>query len=125
MTLSRAPSSPDQVHLSAGELTGYGYIVASRLKKLPTDLTEKILDPPGYIEVSSPDGNLEEGFRYQVFPYEKRGKAGKNPVTLSERLIVTSSSRRAPKEASDRERLIAKAHQFLENPSTVSASFPR
>ncbi|MCX6089880.1 MAG: IS1634 family transposase [Candidatus Atribacteria bacterium] len=116
-----------KLNLEAIIQKGYRYIVASRLKTLPSDLTEKILSPEGYTEIPSSEGNQtqEEGFRYQVFDYARVVKAGKKPVTLSERLIVTYSPRRARKDAADRERLVQKAQRLLDNPSALTASSKR
>jgi transposase, IS4 family len=99
---------------------GYGYIVASRIKKMPQRIQEEILNPDGYTELDP-----EEKIRYKVIDYLNRVEENGKIYELPEKLIVTYSPARAKKDRADRERLIEKAKSLLENKSRIKASVKR
>lgn len=94
---------------------GYGYIMASRLRGMGREMREKALDGQGYTSVSS-------DFRYKTIPYVNvyTDEGGKTHE-LQENLIVSWSSKRAAKDAADRQRLVLKARKLLEKPSSIDA----
>jgi len=100
---------------------GYGYIVASRLKKMPEKILELAFDPAGYHE--SPAG--EPAFRFKALDYVNRFKVEKQVHTLPEKLIVTYSYIRAKKDKADRERFIEKAKLLLKDKARIKASGKR
>lgn len=117
-----------KINLKMIREAGYGYIVASRIRKLSRKLQEEILDASGYTETEGPvirKGEPEK-LRYRVFEQVNRIKDENGHVTeLAESLIVTYSERRAHKDRADRERLIEKARTLVESPGKINASFKR
>jgi transposase len=101
---------------------GYGYIVASRLKKMPEKVLASVFDPNGYREFLSPEG---PAFRFKALDFINRFKVEKQFFELPEKLIVTYSDARAKKDKSDRERFIEKAIAFLKNKSQIKAQAKR
>lgn len=102
---------------------GYGYIVASRLKKQRKAILQQVFDTVGYIRGA---GDSDEGFRYKIIDYENVViDAKKQRHLLQENLVITYSERRAAKDRADRQRLIDKALRLEANPSMVRASFKR
>jgi len=107
---------------------GYGYIVASRIRKLGQKLQEEILDTAGYAETTGPviHKGEPEKLRYRIFEQVNRVRDEKGHlVELAENLIVTYSERRAQKDRADRERLIKKAETLVNAPGKINASFKR
>lgn len=101
---------------------GYGYIVASRLKKMPEKILELAFDPAGYHEVSTAG---EPAFRFKSLDYINRFRVEKQVHALPEKLVVTYSATRARKDKADRERLIEKAKLLLEDKARIKASTRR
>ncbi|MGI6317900.1 MAG: IS1634 family transposase [Dethiobacteria bacterium] len=99
---------------------GYRYIVASRIRKMKKELTEKLLDPKGYTEL--PLDEEGETFRYKVIEHHNEIKEEKEVYTIPERLVFTYSSKRAKKDRADRSRLIEKAHFLLADQAKIKAS---
>jgi len=144
-----------KINLKMIKDAGYGYIVASRIKKLNEKVKEKIFDPEGYTELTSTnittDSNIDsnglnkednesknkgdnnrrskedkEIFRYKVIDYTNSIRDGDRKVhKLNENLIVTYSSARAKRDKIDRERLIEKARKLVEEPGRVKAYMKR
>lgn len=117
-----------KINLHMIRQAGYGYIVASRIRKLGRKLQEEILDMAGYKEVTGPftyKGEPEK-LRYCIFEQVNRvtDEDGQS-VELDENLVVTYSERRAQKDRADRERLIEKARTLVEAPGKINASFKR
>lgn len=101
---------------------GYGYIVASRLKKMSEKTLELAFDPAGYHELSAAS---EPTFRFKSLDYVNRFKVENKMHTLPEKLIVTYSATRAQKDKADRERLIKKAKLLLEDKARIKAQAKR
>ena len=101
---------------------GYGYIVASRLKKMPEKVLESIFDPAGYRDFSDQSGTV---FRYKALDHINRFKVEKRFYELPEKLIVTYSAVRAAKDRADRERFIEKAKLLLKDKARIKASGKR
>ena len=115
-------------NLKAIKDAGYDYIVASKIKQLPKDIQEDILDIKNYTNIIS-DIDSEDGlYSYYVRDYKNIIKykeedidttTGKivsytnKKVTLKERLICTYSSKRAKKDRYDRERGLQKANKII------------
>jgi transposase len=98
---------------------GYGYVVASKLKAMKKELSDKIFDDTGYEVVS-------EDFRYKVIEYVNTFKDADGKVyNLSENLIASYSAKRAVKDHIDRQRLIDKATKMLAVPSSIKSSNKR
>lgn len=111
---------------------GYDYIVASRIKNLPSDIQKEIFLEEGYKvitekkEISETNSEEEDLFKLKVINYENKVKdfEGRYHI-LPEKLIITYSSRRAKKDKEDRLRLIEKAHRLAENSSLIKSDFKR
>ena len=103
---------------------GYGYIMAAKIKGATDALKEKVLADEGFTDVLDKKGNLE--FRYKVLEHENIFTDENNVChKLSENMVVSYSHKRAKKDKADRERLIEKAKQLLENPEKIKASNKR
>jgi transposase len=107
---------------------GYGYIVASRIRKMSDRLQQQILDPKDYIEIQGPVEHKgePEKLRYKILDHENfiRDEEGR-VYKLDENLIITYSERRAEKDRADRERLIEKAKKLVEEPGKINAGIKR
>lgn len=101
---------------------GYRYIVASRIRKMNKDLTEALFDPAGYTEIPLEE---EETLRYKVIEHLREIKEEGQTYKILERLVFTYSSKRARKDKTDRDRLVAKALLFLDNQPQIKASNKR
>jgi hypothetical protein len=115
-----------KINLQMIRQAGYGYIVASRIRKLPQKLQEEILEPAGYIETMGPviHKGEPEKLRYRIIEQVNRVKDETGQIVeLAENLIVTYSERRAQKDRADRERLIEKARTLVHEPAKINASF--
>jgi transposase len=98
---------------------GYGYIVASKIKSMNTEIKEKIFDEQGYITVS-------DAFKYKTIEYINTFVDDeKIQHSLQENLIVSYSEKRANKDRSDRTRLIEKAKKLLAKPEYINANNKR
>jgi transposase len=94
---------------------GYGYIVACRLRSMSKEVQKEALDEADYIKVS-------EDFKYKTVPYTNIFKdEEKNLHHLDESLILSRSSKRAAKDAKDRQRLIDKAKKLLQTPASIES----
>ena len=113
-----------KINLKHIKEASYGYIVASKIRGMGQAMKKKILSPEGFTSVSDDQG--EEVLRYKILPHTNiftdEAKA-KHP--LEENLIISYSSKRAQKDAKDRERLIEKARALLEDPAKIEAQNKR
>jgi len=133
-----------KINLKMIKDAGYGYIVASRIRKMNDLIRKKILNPEGYIEIQtnkSSDGNekeinissssiskdkLSEKFSYKVINYVNvvRDQNGIKHE-LDENLIITYSEKRLNKDRADRSRLIEKTTKLLDKPGNINANIKR
>lgn len=107
---------------------GYGYIVASRVRKMSWQIQKQIFDSAGYIEIAGPvaENGEPEKIRYKIISHVNVVKDEEGKVyELPENLIITYSERRAKKDRADRERLIEKAKRLMEEPEKINASMKR
>lgn len=105
---------------------GYGYIFASRLKKMKKSIQQEIFTGEGYQEASFPDSDRQEKIRYKIIDYTNRFKDKEGNIhNLEENLIITYSEKRAKKDRADRERLIKKAESLLADKSKIKSSNKR
>ena len=98
---------------------GFGYVFASKLRSMPQQVIEQVLDQEGYIRINEEEGS----FKYKVLEYDNKLTKGKGG--LEERLIVTYSDKRARKDAADRQRMLDKASKLLAQPSKIDAANKR
>ncbi len=98
---------------------GYRYIVATRIRNMNKELTQRIFDSDGYKDVPLDHG---ERFRYKVVEHTNTIKDGKKVYEIPERVIFTYSSKRAKKDRADRQRLIEKANTLLVDQAKIKAS---
>jgi transposase len=96
---------------------GYSYIFAYRLKACPDKIKDEVFKG-GYTDID--DNN--ETFRYKVIDYTHNFYIGSKKISLSQKIIITYSSQRAKKDFADRERMIEKAKDLLEDASKIKAS---
>ena len=115
-----------KLNLQAISEAGYGYIVASRLKSMPAKVKQQALDGTGYTPLSWNTDSGEVTVSVKELPYTNIIREGHRAVGhLEEQLIITHSIKRAHKDAADRQRLLAKAERFLENPSSMKGQLKR
>jgi len=117
-----------KINLQMIRQAGYGYIVASRIRKLSQKLQEEILEPDGYTETVGPviHKGEPERLRYRIIEQVNRVKDEQGHIVeLAENLVVTYSERRAQKDRADRERLVDKARTLVDEPGKINASFKR
>ena len=106
---------------------GYDYIVASRLKSMPSEVRKYALDQDGYSPLVVDEKTAEVIVRGKCCDYTNIIRDEKQSIIdgLEERLIITHSMKRARKDAADRERLLQKALHLLENPEIIRSSHKR
>jgi transposase len=103
---------------------GYGYIMASKIKAMKKAVQAEIISPDNFTVMSDENGN--ENFRWKTIDYYNEFTDDDGVFhSLPENLIVTYSPKRAGKDRKDRERLIEKAKNMLENPEKINASQKR
>jgi transposase len=101
---------------------GYEYIVAARLRNMSAAVKKAVFDPTGYKTVSDDRETLTmKSMDYNnVIELDDGSK-----VVLKEKLVLSYSSKRARKDAADRERLVNKAQKLLENPVLIDQNLKR
>lgn len=104
-------------NLQAIKNHGFNYIIASRISNLPQGTKKIILDRQNYLDLTQSE---EDIVLYKSIDFERKTQQkdenGRN-VSLQEQLLCLYSSKRARKDAHDRERLLAKAKEMLERGS--------
>lgn len=93
-----------KVNLEAIREAGYEYIVATSLRKRSKNIQEQVLDKEGYKSINDNDSEI---FKFKEIELN------------NERLIVSWSSKRARKDACDREKLIEKAQEVVDGISKL------
>lgn len=98
------------------------YIVSSRLKSMSKKVQDQILDLKDYNELKT-SSNDRHTVLYKEIAYtnvytetkkdEKTGKTSKVEHKMQERIICTFSSKRAAKDAHDRQRQLEKAEKLI------------
>jgi transposase len=96
---------------------GYSYIFAYRLKSAPDKIKDEVFKG-GYTDID--DNN--ETFRYKVIDYIHNFYVGSKKTVLPQKIILTYSSQRAKKDFADRERMLEKAKDLLDDISKIKAS---
>ena len=111
-----------KMNLKAIEDSGYGYVVASKIKGMSNAIKARILEDKWDGENLSCE---EEGvFKYKVLEHVNRvyDSETKTMHELDEHLIITYSLKRANKDKRDRERQLEKARVLLESTAKIKAS---
>ena len=116
-----------KLNLKAIMDAGYGYIMASRLKSLPTAMKQEAL---ALEEFQTLTWHTEDGepvaVRYKTLPYANIVRERRVEVArLEESLLVTHSQKRAQKDATDRQRLLLKAKRLLDIPALLQGNLKR
>jgi len=112
-------------NLKAIKDAGYDYLMACKIKSMPQDIKEDILNIKNYTNIIS-DSDSEEGlYSYYVRDYENivhykeedtfTGEIKNKKIVLQEKLICTYSAKRARKDRYDRERGLEKANKIIMN----------
>jgi transposase len=106
-----------KINLYEIKKAGYEYIVAARLKNMSAAVKKAIFDNMGYKVI----GDGKETFSVKSVPYNNIIELDDGAkATLEEKLVLSYSSKRARKDAADRERLVNKAQKLLENPAFIA-----
>lgn len=91
----------------------FEYIVGCRIKNLSKDIQKTILDLDNYSNINI--SNSDDIVKYKIISFDKKIKDSKGKVinVIKENIICTWSSKRAKKDAKDRERLVEKAKSLI------------
>jgi len=98
---------------------GYSYIFAYRLKSAPEKIKDEAFSD-GYIDIGD-----DEQLRYKAVDYTHNFYSDHKKVSLSQKIVITYSDKRARKDKIDRERAVEKAKSLLEDVSKIKASNKR
>ena len=111
-----------KMNLKAMTDSGYGYVVASKIKGMSKAMQAKILED----RWDAVNENCEEEgvFKYKILEHVNRVYDGQNKTyhDLDENLIITYSLKRAQKDRKDRQRQLEKARKLLESTGKINAS---
>jgi len=114
---------------------GYGYIVASRIKSMSEKIQTEIFKEEDYKILN--ESKTEGTVRYKsidfanIFKIESDNQVPNSKrkkyvtIELTEKLIITHSTKRAKKDKLDRERLLEKANYLLKDKSRIKSSNKR
>lgn len=91
------------------ETAHINYIIGDRIKTLPTSISAELIDKKNHKSFQA----HQEKYTYHELNYQGR------------RIICTYSEKRAKKDRAEREKLIKKANELLENPSQLKQSKKR
>jgi len=111
-----------KMNLKAITDSGYGYVVASKIKGMSKALQEKVKeDVWDYVNHTSEEEGI---FKYKVLDHTNKVYDAPNRCyhELDEHLIVTYSLKRAKKDEKDRNRQLEKAQKLLESTAKINAS---
>ena len=95
-------------NLSKTQQAGYEFIVGERLRSLPKDKQDELLNKDNYkLEWTTPGSSEQDPhvIKYTSIAYKNR------------RIVCTYSEKRAKKDSFEREKRLEKAKQLLKNPS--------
>jgi transposase len=96
---------------------GYEYIVAAKLKNMNAAVKKATFDNAGYKAI----GDDKDALSIKSIPYDNIVELDDgSKAILNEKLVLTYSSKRARKDAADRERLVSKAMKLLDNPAIIA-----
>lgn len=111
-----------KMNLKAITDSGYGYVVASKIKGMSKAMQAKILEERW--DAVNENCEAEGVFKYKVLDHVNRVYDGqsKSYHELDEHLIITYSLKRARKDRKDRERQLEKAQKLLESTAKINAS---
>jgi transposase len=98
---------------------GYGYVMAYKIKSASAEMKREVFDDAGYVSESCGFRWKESSIRSSV-----RMEDGTS-VELDDRLLITWSSKRAAKDAADRERLLNKAKDLVESKSRFKSEMKK
>jgi transposase len=105
----RGMMNRENINLLNSPEIGYEFIIGERLKNLPKDLQEKILDRSKYIKKEIVDTDSGEIIPIEYHTIEYDGK----------RIITTYSESRSKKDSFERDEKIRKGKEYLSEPSKV------
>ncbi len=104
---------------------GYGYIVASKLKSMPSSIVNEALDPEGFTSIDDPEAE-DDDFCFKVMDHKNMIKDESKVIdVLDESLVITYSAKRAKKDRADLRRLVEKAGKLLEDKGSIESSQKR
>jgi transposase len=105
----RGMMNRENIKLVSSQEIGYEFIIGERLKNLPNELQEKILDRDKYSRMQVVDEDTGELIVMEYLTIEHEDK----------RIITTYSENRAKKDRHEREEKLKRAKEYLESPSKV------
>ena len=96
---------------------GYSYIFAYRLKSAADKIKAEVFSG-GYTQIK----DSQEPLSYKVISNKGSFYTGSKKVSLDQKIIITYSEKRAKKDKIDRQRMVDKAQNLLEDFSKIKAS---
>ncbi|MCX6384142.1 MAG: IS1634 family transposase, partial [Actinobacteria bacterium] len=96
---------------------GYSYIFAYRLKSAADKIKDEVFSG-GYSQLQDSDESLS----YKVISNKDSFYIGSKKTSLTQKIVITYSEKRAKKDKIDRQRMVDKAQDLLENFSKIKAS---
>jgi len=96
---------------------GYSYIFAYRLKSAAGKIKAEVFSG-GYTQIK----DSQEPLSYKVISNKDSFYAGSKKESLTQKIVITYSEKRAKKDKIDRQRMVDKAQNLLEDFSKIKAS---
>ena len=126
-------------NLKAIKDAGYDYLMACKIKSMPKDIQEDILNIDNYTNIINNEDSDDGLYSYYIKDYNNKVKyeevstntstgeiTTKNKtITLKEKLICTYSAKRAKKDRYDRERGLQKANKIIQENQKSSINSTR
>ena len=104
---------------------GYEYVLAFKLRGASSDVKAAVLSGEGYTQWRTEEG--EGVYKFKSVPHTQVVSMvnDRKKVVLEDNLIISYSSKRAEKDAKDRERLVKKAEKLVAAPSMFRAELKK
>lgn len=106
-----------KINLKQIKESGFDYLVGSRLKTFSNSMKNQVLDKSLYQPLFKKDDYevLASSFDFKNVVTYQEADGSKRKQTLNEKVYCTWDSKRATKDAKDRERLVEKAREIVES----------
>lgn len=118
-------------NLSKIKELGMNYVIAFRLRSASKEIQDQVLDKNGWTQVTQESITKLGIQRYKItdetrkIPVTDKKTGEIKSGTLTSKLLINYSAKRARKDAADRQRLIDKAKRYTENPALFKSDLKR
>lgn len=118
LVCDRGINSSENLIEILGAGSGFNFIVGHRLRTSSKSMQAAALSNEGYIDLPC---EKEEVLKYKILEFDRTVKTkSKEKKTISDKILITFSSKRARKDKVDRERLVEKAKDLVGQSSLLS-----